>query len=119
VRQVVLENRNTGCNSTPFTAPPPWPWLLSKNPTPLIVAVPISLRIEVVGWWSFPHAFRSGAFARAILRRLATLALLAMQPASGTSTTIVSDPYQSAHLSSWMLLSLSDSFQAASRTCSL
>jgi hypothetical protein len=47
------------------------------------------VRIDMLGWWSFPHPFSSAAFARAILRRFETLAFLAIQPASGNSTTIV------------------------------
>jgi hypothetical protein len=40
---VALLNDSTGCNSIPLSAPPPCPWLLSKKPTPVIVAVPASV----------------------------------------------------------------------------
>jgi hypothetical protein len=76
----------------------------------VIVAVPVSVRIAVLGWCVFPHAFSSAVFARAILRRFGLLALWAMQPASGNSATIVCGACR-PRTSRWMSLSLSDSFQ--------
>src|SRR5262245_2569457 len=61
--QLEAVKATTGWSSTPFGAAPSWPLSWSKNPTPVIVAVPLRARYDVVGG---PHAARNAPRARRI-----------------------------------------------------
>src|SRR5262245_39098595 len=61
----------TGWSSMPFGATPVWPWIWSKKPTPVTVAVPLSRLNEPVGE---PHAAMNALRARRILIRALNVA---------------------------------------------
>src|SRR5262245_43680997 len=90
----------TGWSSMLFGAAPVWPSIGSKKPTPVIVAVPLSLRDEVVGG---PHAATNAVRARLILA-LAFGVAPPVQDALGNAAIIV-PPVRGSAMTRWISLS--------------